>query len=467
MLRALRGRNYQLFFVGQGVSLIGTWMQGTAQGWLVYRMTGSKALLGVVAFASQIMTLLLSPVAGVVADRTNRRRLLVITQTAALLQAVTLAALTLSGVIQVWHIVALAALMGSIMGLDIPVRQSFVVEMVDRREDLPNAIALNSSLFNAARIAGPALAGMLIAALTPSASPAPTLAPVVGALAGVTAAPTAAAAGSAVAAAGLSSLAVRGATGEGVCFLLNALSYLAVVGSLLAMRVKPRQLPTVRKRVLREMREGFAYVWSSVPMRSLLMLLAFMSLVGMQYAVLMPVFAEDILHGDARTQGLLLSSAGAGALTGAIYLANRQSVLGLGRLIALGPAVMGAALVGFALSRVQVLSCALLFVSGLGMMIQSASTNTLLQTIVDEDKRGRMMSIWTMSFAGMGTLGGLMVGGLAQGIGAPLTVVICGILCIAATLVFTRQLPRIRAATRPIYQRLGILPAAEGAKGGF
>ncbi len=415
LVRALRHRNYRLFFSGQSVSLVGTWMTRIATSWLVYRLTGSAWMLGLVGFAGQIPSFLLAPLAGVLVDRWDRHRLLVVTQVLAMLQSAALAALALAGVIRIWHILALSLFQGLINAFDMPGRQAFVVEMVDSRADLANAIALNSSMVNAARLIGPAIGGALIAAV-----------------------------------------------GEGWCFALDALSYLAVIGSLLAMRLPHRaagqQGTAAKPPVLAELRAGFAYAAGSGPIRSILLLLAIVSLVGMPYTVLMPIFASQILHGGPHTLGFLMGATGVGALGGAVYLASRRSVLGLGRLIPWMSALFGAGLIGFALSRSLWLSLALLLVTGAGFMAQMAASNTLLQTLVDDDKRGRVMSFYTMAFMGTAPFGSLFAGGIAHHLGAPAALLAGGAGCLLGAAWFARKLPALRAEVRPIYMQKGILP---------
>jgi MFS family permease len=419
LARSLSHRNYRLFFMGQGTSLIGTWMQNVALSWLVYRLTGSKLLLGVVGFSSQILTFLAAPFAGVAADRVNRRSLLVVTQTTMLIQALILGILTLmkradgTPLIRVWHIVALSGVLGLANGFDMPTRQSFVVEMLEDRADLPNAIALNSFMFNGARLIGPSLAGILIKLV-----------------------------------------------GEGTCFLLNAASFLAVIVALLAMKVRPRSAETASQRVLHSFKEGARYVAGHKPILSLLLLLAVLSLVGMPYAVLMPVFARDILHGDSSTQGWLLSAVAVGAIIAATFMASRKSVRGLGRTLTVAVALFGAALIGFSRSAHLVLSLGLLILAGVGTMTTMASCNTLIQTLVDDDKRGRVMSFYTISFVGLGPFGSLLVGTLAHRFGAPAAVLINGVGCVAAAAVFSMWLPRFLKLVHPVLVRMGI--AAEG-----
>jgi MFS family permease len=411
-VRALRSRNYRLFFVGQGISLVGTWMQRIAVHWMVYRLTGSAFLLGIVGFVGQIPTFLISPYAGVLADRLNRHRVIVITQVLAMLQALVLAVLALTGTIEVWHILVLSVVLGLINGFDIPTRQSFVVEMVESREDLGNAIALNSFLVNGARLVGPSVAGILIATM-----------------------------------------------GEGVCFLVNGLSYLAVIASLLMMALPPRRIAARNVSVLHDLREGAVYAFHSVPIRSVLLLLALISLMGMPYVTLLPVFAKDILHGGPHTLGFLAGASGLGAVIGAFYLASRESVVGLVRLICVAAAFFGIGLLAFSFSTVFWLSSLTLMVVGFAMMTQMAGSNTILQTIVEEEKRGRVMSFYTMAFMGMAPFGSLLAGSLAGLIGAPWTLVVSGVACLLGALWFASRIPAMRKVIRPIYIEKGILPA--------
>ncbi|MRR13887.1 MFS transporter [archaeon] len=408
-LRAFRSRNYRLFFVGQSFSLIGTWMQQVALSWLIYRLTGSAMLLGIIGFVSQIPSLFISPVAGVLADRWDRRNLLLATQCLAMVQAVILSALVIAGVIRIWEIILLSVLMGIVNSFDVPIRQAFVVEMVEAKEDLANAIALNSSMFHGTRLIGPALAGILI-----------------------------------------------GIVGEGVCFLVNAFSYLAVICSLMAMATIPAAPHASDRRIIPELREGFTYAYRSTPIRYILMLLSFVSLLGIPYVVLLPVFAREILHGGAHTYGFLMTASGIGSLAAALYIAARKNVFGLGRIIAFSPAVMGLSIIAFSFSRSLLLSLVTLMFAGFGMMIQIASSNTILQTIVDDDKRGRIMSLYTMSFMGMAPFGCLFVGALAGHIGATRTVFMAGVCCIMGSAFFICGLPRFRREVRHVYERLSI-----------
>ena len=410
IFRSFQYRNYRLFFSGQSISLIGTWIQRIATPWLVYNLTGSAFLLGVVGFAGQIPTFVIAPFAGVLTDRWNRYHILIATQIAAMIQALILAFLYLTGTIEVWHIILLSIFLGCVNAFDIPARQSFVVEMVEKKEDLGNAIALNSSMVNGARLLGPSIAGMLIAF-----------------------------------------------TGEGICFLLNGLSYLFVIVSLLFMKVAPRKIKKKNSSVLTELKEGFNYAISFAPIRYIILLLGLVSLMGMPYTILMPVFAKEILHGGSHTFGFLMGASGLGALIGALYLASRRSVLGLGKIIPLAAGIFGFGLITFSLSRFFLLSLTLMIITGLGMMLEMASSNTLLQTIVDDDKRGRVMSFYTMAFMGTAPFGSLLAGWLANIMGTPNTILVGGIFCILGALIFARKLPELRKIIRPIYVRLGFI----------
>jgi MFS family permease len=400
--RALRHRNYRLFFTGQGISLIGTWLTKVATAWLVYRLTGSAWLLGVVGFAGQIPTFLLAPLAGVLLDRADRYRVLVATQALSMLQSILLAALALCGVIQVWEVVVLNVLQGLIDAFDMPARQSMVVRMVADRADLPNAIALNSSMVNGARLLGPAIAGVLIAAL-----------------------------------------------GEGFCFLIDAMSYAAVIASLLMMRLDPQPRTAKTTRVLREMGEGFRYASGFAPIRSLLLLLAVSGLAGRPFAVLLPVIAREVMHGGAGTLGALQATAGLGALAGALYLAARTRILGLPRVVVMSAVLFGVGLVGFSRAHALWLALPLLFAAGAGMMLQTAASNTIIQTIVDEDKRGRVMSLLAMSLFGTVPLGSLIAGALATRLGAENTILVGGMICAFGAAPFVRVLPEVQRAVEP------------------
>lgn len=410
MFRALRHRNLRLFFAGQGISLIGTFMQQVAMSWLVYRLTGSALVLGAIGFASQFPAFLMAPVAGALADRWSRHRMVMVAQGLFMAQATVLAALVLSSAVQVWHLLFLAAFLGVVTGIDIPARQALLVRLVDGPEDLPNAIALNSSMFNAGRLVGPGVAGVLIALV-----------------------------------------------GEGPVFAVNAVSYVAVLGALAAIDL-PRVPAAPRGSMLRTLRDGFSYAFGFPPIRAILLLLGAVNLVGLPYVVLLPIFASDVLAGDASTLGLLFSSAGCGALVGALYLAGRSTVRGLGRIVAGCTIAFGVGLAVFSLSRQIWLSVAILFVTGFSVMVISASVNTVLQTLVDEDRRGRVMSLYTMAFMGMAPLGSLAGGAVASRIGAPGAVLIGGLACVAVGVWFARRVPVLREMIRPIYVRLGIIP---------
>ena len=414
LTRALRSRNFRLFFGGQSISLVGTWITRVATSWLVYRLTGSLFLLGIVGFCGQIPTLVLSPFTGVLVDRWSRHRLLVVTQVLSMLQSLALAVLVFSDRITVPWILILQVAQGVINTFDTPARQAFVVEMVEDRADLPNAIALNSSMVNASRIIGPSIGGVVIAAV-----------------------------------------------GEGWCFMADAISYLAVIASLLAMTVQERDHPPRTTSAREELVDGFRYVSRFLPVRSALTLLALISLLGMPYTVLMPAIATNLLHGGAHTLGFLMTASGVGALAGALFLASRRSVLGLGRAMSLSAAVFGVGLVLFSLSRVLWLSLIILPVVGAGMMITMASTNTIVQTIIEEKMRGRVMAFYTMAFLGTAPIGSLLAGWVAERIGSEYTILGGGVGCILAGGWFAWRLPRLREIVRPIYLERGILGAAE------
>jgi MFS family permease len=406
-LRALRHRNFQLFFSGQLISLTGTWMQSVAQAWLVYRLTGSSFLLGAVGFASQFPVFLVAPFGGIAADRTNRQRLVVATQTASMILAAILAWLTLSHRVNTWQILVLAALLGVVNSFDIPARQSFLVDMVGK-EDLMNAIALNSSMFNGARVVGPAVAGILVAKI-----------------------------------------------GEGWCFAVNAVSYIAVIAGLLMMTVDcpPR---SASDSPMADIIEGFRWVDSTRVIRALLLLIGLVSLVGMPYTVLMPVFADKILHGGARGLGILMGATGVGALLGALTLASRTGVKGLGRIVAWSCAGFGVSLILFGFSRAFWLSTALLLPAGYFVMLQMACSNTLIQTMVPDQLRGRVMALYSMMFMGMAPIGALLGGSLADRMGAPLTVAVGGAACVMGSAWFGRALPALRIEARRLIVAQGL-----------
>lgn len=389
-------------------------MQRIALSWLVYSLTNSPLWLGVAGFVGQIPTLLVGPFAGVIVDRSNLRRLVVVTQILSMIQALILATLVLTGTVQVWHVLVLGAFLGTINAFDMPGRQSLVVHMVEGKEDLPNAIALNSAMFNGARLVGPSVGGILV-----------------------------------------------GAIGMGYCFLLNGISYIAVIWALLAMRLREIPARAGDKYVWQEFKEGFRYAFGFPPIRSVLMLLSLMSLLGMPYQVLLPVFARDILHGGPQTLGFLMGAVGVGALVGAIMLASRRTVLGLWRFIAAAPAVFGIGLIAISLSRSLWVTLPLMLVTGCSMMVQTASCNTMLQTLSDDDKRGRVMSFYMMSFAGMAPFGSLLAGSVAHRIGTPHTFALCGAACILGSILFVLHYPSLRPHLYPLYQRLGLLPDEE------
>jgi MFS family permease len=408
VLRALRYRNYRLFFTGQIISLVGTWMQSVAQAWLVYRLTGSSLLLGIVGFASQIPVFLLSPIGGMIADRYRRHRIVIATQSSAMLLAFILAGITLLGHIRVWQIIVLALLLGVVNSFDVPARQAFVVEMVDP-VDLINAIALNSSMVNGARILGPAIAGVLVAAI-----------------------------------------------GEGWCFLANAISYIAVILCLLLMILAPSERLRRAASGLESIKEGFVFVWRTGPIRALLLLLGLVSLTGMPYTVLMPIFAGSVLHRGAQGLGWLMGASGVGALIGTLTLAARKGIRGLGRWITYAALGFGGGMIVFSLSRSYVLSVALLVPVGFSMMLEMASSNTLIQTMVPDALRGRVMSFYSMMLMGMAPFGSLIAGAVASRIDAPLTVTCGGAACLAGGLVFKWAWPSLRGEARELILAQGM-----------
>lgn len=411
IFRSLQYRNYRLFFGGQSISLIGTWMQRIAMPWLVYHLTGSAFLLGLVSFAGQIPTFLLAPLAGVVTDKFSRYRVLLITQVISLLQALILALLSLAGVIQIWHIVVLSIALGCVNAFDVPSRHSFVIEMVEKKEHLGNAIALNSMMFNGARLIGPSIAGLILAT-----------------------------------------------AGEGICFLINAVSYIFVVMSLLSMKIQKKEITRKSGNLLNDMKEGFRYTFGFVPIKHLLVLLGIVSLMGSSYQVLMPVFAKEILHGNSSTFGFLMGAAGVGALAGAIFLASRETIIKLGRIIPAASAMFGAGLVVLSFTKYFPVSLLLMIIIGLGLMLQTASSNTILQTITDDDKRGRVMSFYTIAIMGTAPFGSLLAGSLAKVIGTPYTILIGGISCIAGAFLFYKKLPELKKIVHPVYVKMGLIP---------
>ena len=412
--RALRHRNFQLFFGGQSISLIGTWMTRVAISWLVYRLTKSPMLLGTVGFAGQIPAFLLAPLAGVIVDRVNRRKLLVWTQSLAMVQSLLLAWLTLSHRINIPEVLVLSVVQGFINAFDMPGRQSFMVRMVDDKADLSNAIAINSSMVNVARLIGPSLAGILIAA-----------------------------------------------TNEGWCFLVDGVSYIAVIASLLMMRIPKTAEARATTTMLAQLREGWTYVAGFAPIRTILTLFAILSLMGWPFMVLMPIFAAQMPHGGPHILGFLMGAVGVGSLICALTMVMRKTVRGLTKMLPVAAAVFGVGLVFFGLSRTLWLSMAMMLVTGFGMMQGMTASNTILQTIVEERMRGRVMSYYTMAFVGMAPFGSLLAGAMAHAMGAPNAVIVSGIACILGALWFWSRLNGIRTQMRTIYEQLGILPRAE------
>lgn len=407
---SLESKNYRLYFTGQSISLIGSWMQSIAMGWLVYRLTGSKFLLGFIGFTSQIPSFILSPFAGVLTDRFNRHKIMLWTQISFMIQAVLFSALVLSGFIQVWHIVALSLVFGFITAFDAPARQSLVIDLIDRPENLGNAIALNSAMFNGARLFGPAIAGIIIAMV-----------------------------------------------GEGVCFLLNAVSYIAIIVALhkiqIPVRVKNETITNIKK----ELTEGLTYTYGFKPIRILLFLLAVLSLIGMPFATLMPAYASETLKGSSHTYGFLMSASGAGAFLGAIYLASRKSVLGLGKIIAFNAVFFGISLVGLAFCKQLGWSMIMVFLAGFCMIASIASINTMVQTLVDEDKRGRVMSFYAMALMGMNPIGNLIAGSIASGMGISYTLLLSGVITLIIGIWFSFIRPSLRKYVHPIYVKKGFM----------
>lgn len=401
--RSLGSRNYRLFFTGQGVSLIGTWMQNIALNWLLFRLTGSPFMLGASTFAGQIPIFLLAPVSGVIGDRFDRRRILIAVQCASMMQAIILAIITLAGVVQAWHLILLTFLLGVINAFELPIRQAMVFDLLDDKRDLPNAIALNSSLFNGSRLIGPAIAGVIVAM-----------------------------------------------AGEGICFLINAVSYLASISAFCAMKIKAAEREKRESRVFSDIKEGVRYAAGSTPVKELLVLIALISFFGLTFPVLLPVFASDVLHGNSHTFGFLVSSAGAGAFTATLYLASRSSIKGLGRIVNAALYALSIGFLIFSFSAVLYLSMAALFIVGFTSIVVIASCNTILQTVVDEGKRGRVMSLYVMAFTGTAPLGGLIAGSISEVTGAPLTLAACGICCLIIAALFTAMLPSVMRSSESV-----------------
>lgn len=404
MVRALRHRNYRLFFTGQTISMMGTWMQDIAINWLIYQLTGSAIMLGAVNFCSKMPGFMLGPFAGLLVDRFSRHKMIIFTQIMSMLQALVMALLVLTDRIEVWHVMALGTLLGCIQALDLPARHAFIVDMVDDREDMNNAIALNSIIINAARLVGPSIAGILIAIV-----------------------------------------------GEGICFLLNAGSFIAVIAALMAMRIRTEPVETGRRSVGRELREGFTYAYYFLPIRYLFFLLWIISFLGMPYIVLMPIFADQVLGGGSYILGFLFSATGLGAICGASFLAARSSVAGLENIIPVAAGLFGLALALFSQNTSVWMALVIMFFAGIGMIMHSIATNTLLQTVVDDDKRGRVMSMYSMAFQGLTPLGSLLAGLLAENIGAPATECIFGMVCVFGAIAFYNCLPKMKAHMSAIY----------------
>ncbi len=411
VFRSLKYRNYRLYFSGQSISLIGTWMQRITLPWIVYHITGSALLLGIVSFAGQIPTFLLSPFAGVLTDRWSRYRVLLVTQIVSMLQAFALAFLCLNGTIEIWEIVVLSIILGCVNAFDVPARQSLIVDLVEKKEDLGNAIALNSLMFNGARLIGPSIAGIMLAS-----------------------------------------------TSEGICFLINAISYLFVIVSVLMMKVNIKRYIKNQHEIFGELKAGWDYTFGFPPIKHLILLLGLVSLTGMSYTVLMPVLVKEVLHGGSNTYGFLMGAAGFGALLGALFLASREKVLKLGRIVPIAAIIFGTGLIMLSFSKWYYLSLMLMVIIGLGMMLQTAASNTVLQTITDDDKRGRVMSFYTMAVMGTAPFGSLIAGALAKTIGTSGTFLAGGLITITGALVFFRKLPELIKLVHPIYVKMGVIP---------
>ncbi len=409
-LRAFRYPNFRLFFYGQSISLLGTWIQQVAMSWLVYRMTGSPFLLGLTAFASQIPILLFAPLGGIWADRFDRRKLLMATQVLAMVQGLALALLAYSCLIEVWHVIAMAAVLGFIMALDTPIRQSFVPEMVPSQQDMPSAIAMNGFIQNAGRMLGPTIAGLLIAV-----------------------------------------------SSEAFCFVVNGVTKVAVIAAVAMMQVSAPVKKEAGTALLRGLKEGFLYARSLVPMRLLLPMVALVSFMATPYQPLMPIFAAEVFGGGAEMLGVLIGAAGLGGVTGLVYLASRKDVRGLSRVIVAGAAMAGLSLMIFAESKLLWLSLIAITVTGFGIILVGMGVSMILQTIVADEKRGRVMSFFTVAFLGMHPLGSLAAGALAAAIGAGHTLFIGGACCVLGAIALARQLPRLRANIREIYVRIGVI----------
>ena len=408
-LRALRHRNFALFAGGQSFALIGYWMQSIAQSWLLYRLTGSATLLGVLGFASSLPILVLAPLAGLWSDRVNLHRAMFATQILEMLQAITLAALAVAGIVAPWHIVTLGMIMGVLVAIELPMRHAYLLELVDGKEDLSNAVAVTSLIGNAGRLIGPALAGLVIAGY-----------------------------------------------GEAACFVINALTYIGVLLSFMLIRVDASPRPPSHSPVLQGLREGFRYAWRSLPIRTLLSVLALVSLLAMPYMTLMPVLVREVYGGGAESMGFLVGAAGLGAVTGTLYLALRPNVRGLVRVIAVAAGAAGAALALLSWAGGVIVAAALLAIVGFGILVTSVSTNMILQTIVDDDKRGRVMSLYTVAFLGISPFGAIAAGAVADRIGVAATLTAGGTCCVLAAIYLARRRADIATHVKPIYDRLGL-----------
>ena len=408
-LRALRHRNFRLFLSGQVCALIGYWMQSIAQGWLLYKMTGSATLLGILGFASSLPILLLSPFAGLWSDRVNLHRAMFATQILEMLQAITVAALAVAGILAPWHLITLSMILGILVAIELPVRHAYMLELIDDKADLPNAIAVTSLMANCGRLVGPALAGIVIASLSESA-----------------------------------------------CFVINALTYTAVMISFMMIKVTPTARAPNTTPMLQGMREGFSYVWHSLPIRSLLLLLTAVGFLGTPYINLMPVLTREVFNVGAREMGFMIGAAGLGAVSGTLYLATRPSVRGLVRLLTCTAFAAGVSLALVAHVKIVWLTLPLLAITGFGILATSVSVNMIVQTIVDDDKRGRVMALYTASFMGMAPFGALAAGALADVIGVAATLTISGACCALGALALASRHTQIREELREAYARLGI-----------
>ena len=398
ILRSLSHRNYRLYFFGQGISLMGTWVQIMAMSWLVYRLTVSPFMLGTVSFCSQIPSLLFGPLAGLLSDQISRHKIVIITQVLAMLQAAVLAALVITNTVEIWHLFFLSLFLGCVNAFDMPTRQSFVIDLLEDRNDLNNAIALNSLMVNIGRLVGPTVAGILISWV-----------------------------------------------GEGMCFLLNAASFIAVLAALLAMKINPANIKSGKSKTgLQSLQEGYRYAFNTPPIKYMITLMSIISICALSFPVLMPIFAGEIFAGGASTLGYLMAAIGVGAISGGFFLAANNNVACLYRVIPAALLLLGASLTAFSQSTSLVAALIILFFAGLGMMLFISTTNTMLQTVVEDDKRGRIMSLYTMSFLGMAPFGSFLAGSLAHNIGTPETVLIGGIVCMLCSAVFFLRIPYLR-----------------------